>query len=122
MEKEVKLWLDKAKKDLEVAEYNLNGGKLDATALFCQQSVEKALKAVYIQKNKKLAPKTHDLTFLAKEVGLPDNLIKSVKPLTNIYMETRYPDLGESIKLKEGYVNELVKLTKEILKWCETKI
>ncbi len=121
MKKEIKLWLDKSKDDLRVAESNFKSRELEVAALFCQQSVEKALKAIYMQKKKKLAPKTHDLAFLAREISLPDNFIKYLKPLTNIYMETRYPDLSRSLELKEKYVKDIIKTTKEILKWCLTR-
>jgi len=122
MEKEVKRWLDKAEKDLETAEYNFKGEELEAAALFRQQSVEKALKAAHIHKNKKLAPKTHDVLFLAGEVNLPDKFISKIESLTDIYMETRYPDIEETIKLKEKDVSNFIKATKEVLKWCKKQI
>jgi HEPN domain-containing protein len=34
MKKEVKIWLEKAEQDIDVAEYNLEGNMLDAAAFF----------------------------------------------------------------------------------------
>jgi len=44
MKKEVKIWLEEAEHDIDVAEYNLEGNMLDAAAFFSQQAAEKALK------------------------------------------------------------------------------
>lgn len=48
MEEEVKRWIEKAEKDLKVAEFNLNGKQYEAAGFFTQQAVEKALKALYV--------------------------------------------------------------------------
>ena len=53
MMEEIKKWLEQAEKDFETAKYNLEGDKIEAGMFFLQQSVEKALKAVHIKKNKK---------------------------------------------------------------------
>lgn len=118
----MKLWLDKAKDDLRVSESNFKIKELSVAAIFCQQSVEKALKAVYIKKHKQLAPKTHDILFLATKVDLPDNLADEVDSLTDVYMESRYPDIKETIKLKEENVSKFIKSAKKVLEWCEKQI
>ena len=50
MRKEVEEWWKQALKDLDSAEKNLNIEEFYLTAFLCQQSVEKALKALYILK------------------------------------------------------------------------
>ena len=77
---------------------------------------------LYDKEYKKLAPKTHDVLFLAGEVNLPDKFISKIESLTDIYMETRYPDIEETIKLKEKDVSNFIKATKEVLKWCKKQI
>ena len=50
MRKEVKEWWKQAKRDLITAENCKNSKDYYACAFFCQQSVEKSLKALYIAK------------------------------------------------------------------------
>jgi len=51
MRKEVEQWWKQAKRDLTTAKNCKNSGDYYACAFFCQQSVEKALKALYIEKS-----------------------------------------------------------------------
>ncbi|WP_242826070.1 HEPN domain-containing protein [Desulfurispora thermophila] len=64
--------------------------------LMCQQAVEKALKAVFFEKNGQTPPRKHDLISLAGDAGLLPDLDheakKFLRKLTYYYIETRYPD------------------------------
>ena len=75
MKEEVKRWIEKARRDLDIANYLLDGKKYEECSLFCQQSVEKALKAVLLSKTNKII-KIHDLNILALKVNLPEDLMK----------------------------------------------
>lgn len=48
MRLEILRFWEQAQEDLETARYNSAGGKFYAAAFFCQQAVEKALKALYM--------------------------------------------------------------------------
>ncbi len=121
MEKEnILKWLEQAEKDLDTAEYNLKGGKLDAGVFFLQQSAEKALKAFYIKKFKSLF-KTHDLVLLSKKIKAPKKIIEHCNELNPAYQYTRYPDMPSMENLDE-IVGDLVFYTKEILKWVKKNI
>ncbi|HLD75480.1 MAG TPA: HEPN domain-containing protein [Candidatus Norongarragalinales archaeon] len=50
MREEAKLWLEQAAEDLDSAAANLQIRKYYVCAFFCQQAVEKALKALAIEK------------------------------------------------------------------------
>lgn len=97
---ESKDWFRQAEKDLDTAKFNLDGGKIEAGVFFLQQSAEKALKAVYINKFKKLL-KVHDC-----------------KKLGPAYQYTRYPDVLKVENLNE-LASEFFDYTKEILKWAK---
>ncbi len=60
MRQEVKRWLQQAKEDLDAAEYNFKGGRFRLAAFMCQQTAEKALKALLINRTNAF-PKIHDL-------------------------------------------------------------
>jgi len=114
---EYKEWIAYAEKDLKTAEYNLKGDEIGAGAFFLQQSAEKALKAILIKKTKKLM-KTHDLVVLARKINAPERIIENCKKLTNVYLETRYPDKNSEEDIKEEIKN-LENSAKEILKWTK---
>ena len=67
MKEEVRKWFKKAKEDLNSAGYNFEGSKYDVAMFLCQQSAEKAFKALLIERTNELV-KTHDLVFLAKKL------------------------------------------------------
>lgn len=119
MREEVSNWLKKAKRDLEIAEYNLKGGMLEAAAFYSQQAAEKALKAVHIYEFNKLL-RTHDLVKLSKEVKAPERMIELSAKIIPAYTVTRYPDVGE-IYDKESVI-EIFNASKEVLEWAERKV
>ncbi|MBK5190671.1 MAG: HEPN domain-containing protein [Methanosarcinales archaeon] len=54
MEEDIQRWWDRATEDLETAKFNFRGKKYRAAAFFSQQATEKALKALYIKRFRKL--------------------------------------------------------------------
>ena len=97
MKEETRKWLEKAKGDLETATYNLKGNKLDASVFYSQQSVEKGLKAMQIEKLGKFT-KTHDLLTLAESINAPEGIKNKCTKIAPFYTLTRYPDVEEKIK------------------------
>lgn len=121
MRKEVKNWWDQAKRDLETAQSNFENNHLDAAAFFCQQSVEKALKALLIKKKGEF-PKIHDLVALSRISECSEEIINKCKKISPYYTETRYPDFLEKIpaeSFSKNEISEILSLAKEVLKWLE---
>jgi HEPN domain-containing protein len=71
MRKEVIDWLEQAKGDLMTATNSFKAGNYYASVFFCHQSVEKALKALYIHVKKELLPKTRSLAEIGELVAIP---------------------------------------------------
>ncbi|MBI2172983.1 MAG: HEPN domain-containing protein [Candidatus Aenigmarchaeota archaeon] len=84
MRQEAKKWLKKAESDLDSAEYNFKGKKLDVAAFYSQQAAEKALKALQIEMHGKFN-KIHDLLTLAESVKSPAEIKNSCSVLTPFY-------------------------------------
>ncbi|OGI15435.1 hypothetical protein A3K63_01795 [Candidatus Micrarchaeota archaeon RBG_16_49_10] len=120
MKEEVKRWWNKAKDDLEKAKILFDNKKYDGTVFFCQQSVEKALKALLL-KRKGSIRKVHDLVELGKDNSLPRNLLDYCKEITQSYTYSRYPDIDEPEDIRE-ISKKFLKYTEEILKWTEKKL
>jgi len=117
MREEVKRWIEKAEKDLDAAEYLFKGKKYEECSLFCQQSVEKALKSVLLNRTNKII-RIHDLKVLASKVNLPKELMGLCEELTSIYLITRYPD-SPNFRNNSEEANKYIIFAKEILKWAE---
>jgi len=99
MKKRVKELVKYSKLDLDSALKLLESPELTQSAAFhCQQSIEKALKALIEEKINKV-PRTHDLEKLyglIEEYGIKLKIDEDILDQVNdVYIETRYPsDLG----------------------------
>ena len=93
MREETQRWLDKAEDDLKKARDNCSIKHYDLASFLCQQAVEKALKAVLIEETE-MFPKIHDLVKLGRLANISKDLLKECEKLTFVYVETRYPDVG----------------------------
>lgn len=120
MRQEVKRWWTKAKDDLEKAVILFNNKKYDGCVFFCQQSVEKGLKALLL-KEKGIIKKIHDLVELGNENNLPDYLIDYCKEITLSYTYSRYPDIEEEKNIK-SISTRFLKYSKEVLRWIEENL
>ena len=60
LKEEVKRWWSKAEDDFDKAEILFKNKKYDGAVFFCQQAVEKGLKALTLKKQNKIK-KIHDL-------------------------------------------------------------
>jgi|WetSurMetagenome_2_1015567.scaffolds.fasta_scaffold334021_3 HEPN domain-containing protein len=123
MKEETERWIEKSENDLEHGESSMKLEHYDWAQLAAQQSAEKALKAVLIEKGIGLI-KTHDLVMLARKSNAPKEILEKAAMLNSFYKPSRYPDV--EIFLEE---TELISAAKEglesaslILKWCKQQI
>ena|SRR3989344_8390113 len=112
-------WLEKAYSDFDAALLLIREKKFEQGAFFLQQSSEKALKAIYLKREKKLI-KTHDLILLARNVKAPKNISDNCKKLTQLYQATRYPDVPSSKEI-EANISELIELAQEVVQWAKSQ-
>ncbi|NIM05594.1 MAG: HEPN domain-containing protein [Armatimonadetes bacterium] len=93
-------WLRQAEHDLETARKLVDFGAFDHAAFLAQQAAEKSLKALWMSKQKRISPRTHDLVRLAMELAAPPEIIEAARMMAGDYMATRYPDVGDDIPAK----------------------
>jgi HEPN domain-containing protein len=122
-EKEYELWIKHAVKDLDTAKYLLEEKRLEDCAFYCQQSAEKALKALYI-KNKEEIIRIHDITRLGRVLELPQELIEACIRLTPIYFTARYPDSKgfSSLIYTKRDCEEFITDSNKIIKWVKKNL
>ncbi len=124
MREEIRNWWVQAKADLKSAENLLNSEDYYACSFFCQQAVEKGLKALHLLKKRKI-PSTHSLVFLSKEIGIPSDFKTSILKLNPEYITTRYPDAanGAPVEIYNGEIaKEHLDGAKKVLEWLEKQI
>lgn len=114
-------WLEQSDYDFETARAMFKTGRYIYSVFMCHLAVEKILKGLCVKTLENDPPKTHDLIYLAKIIGiyLPEKLKLFIDDLNDLSVPTRYPDeLKELLKqYKKDKTKEMIEQTKEVLKW-----
>ena len=125
MRKEAELWFLQAEEELDTASISFEAKKWFAVAFWCEQSAEKALKAVYIEKKKLMPQKIHSLTELGKQVSIPSELATMLIHLKKEYMMSRYPDISGDAPYKlydQKDAERNLDYARKIIKWVRSKL
>lgn len=125
MRPEVENWWKQAQRDLQTAGNSLQSGDYYACAFWCQQAVEKALKALFIVVKKASPVPSHSLIYLASELRVDRKYFSFLRDLTPSYVNTRYPDVANALPSEiydQVKAAVLVKKSKEFLLWLEKKL
>jgi len=125
MRKEVEEWWLQALKDLNSAEKNLSIEEYYLTAFLCQQSVEKALKALYIHRLKESPSATHSLIFLGRNVGIPEEYYNTLRRISPDFVVTRYPNAAHALPYElydEAIAKERLELAKKVIAWVQAEL
>lgn len=125
MRTEIEQWLKKAERDFSDARFVFAGKRFSLTAFLCQQSVEKALKALFLFEKKEDIPKSHSLIYLAKQTTIPKKYHPFLRELTPAFIDTRYPDTGVD-GIEDSYdmydVQRMLEKSKEVLGWIKKQL
>ena len=118
-------WLDQAKRDLEHAHNDLDGGFYEWACFSAQQAAEKAVKAVFQKLGAVVwGHSVADLLLELKEGhDVPDELIDLALELDKAYIATRYPNAHPSGSPKVRYTKteaeRLIGHAQKIIEFCE---
>ena len=114
-------WMEQARYDLETARAMLASGRYLYVLFCCQQSVEKALKALIIRRSGELPPRIHNLPRLAQaaEIDMEAARMDFLAQLSAYYVQTRYPEelTSPDTSVTRGIAVEALQKTEEIQKW-----
>jgi HEPN domain-containing protein len=125
MRPEAQAWWELALADLETARKMISAGAYYMAAFLCQQSVEKGLKAVWMVRNRRLAPKTHNLLDLAEELSVLSRFESALLRLNPQYVATRYPDAANGLPSRnynEEIARSLLHDADEVIAWCRSEL
>jgi HEPN domain-containing protein len=124
MREEAKNCWRQAEEDLITAQANIRVSRYYASVFFSQQAAEKALKAYYIVKLKKL-PQSHNLVDMAHNLKANPEIMSAARELNPEYLVTRYVDAANGVPAdmydKKSAIMHL-KCAQEILAWVRKKI
>src|SRR2546422_11336171 len=125
MRPEAELWWTQARRDLRTARNCHTSRDYYAAVFFCQQAVEKALKAAVFHRIREIPPKTHNLVELGDLLRTPKTIRTFLMELTPQYVITRYPDAagGPIEALYDGYRSRgILTRTQGVLRWVGGKL
>ncbi len=125
-QKIVQNWMSLAEYDYKTAEAMLKSGRYLYVAFTCQQTIEKSLKAIYIQQNKQTPPYTHNLIRLSDaaqvKVEMDPDKVKFLELLNSYYIESRYTEELDELSrvITRAKANDILTQTTELFKWLKT--
>lgn len=125
MREEAKRWLKQSKADMKTAEDCFKDENYYASAFFCQQAVEKALKALYIIRRKDFPPRTHNLLDLSLELSLPEEVLRVARNLTPEFIVSRYPDAAGGVPAElydKEKTERILELTRRFFEWLKKEL
>ena len=116
-------WLNSARSDLALALANVPGALLEGHCYHAQQAVEKALKAVMIDRDV-FFPYTHNIAELL-EILAENDIHLQVDPrianrLTEYATVTRYPGLPEPVTNDEYLI--AIDIAQRVVEWADGQI
>jgi len=120
-----KNWINLAQEDFEVAGHLFEKKKYLHCLFFCQQTIEKALKAIYHEKYDKTPPRKHDLGALVDAAGILSQLDKLktdlLDTLSLYYIESRYAEDRDALakNCTRVVAKDIIDQTGEIFEWLK---
>lgn len=124
--KNVDSWLELAQYDLETARAMMATGRYLYVLFCCQQTLEKALKALIAKQTNEFPPRTHSLMRLAgiTTLELTDEQGCLFADLSNYYISTRYTETVQCLSenITKTVAGNFLEQTEKALKWIRSMI
>ena len=114
--KQIEYWTSGAISNIETAEILIIGKKYLEGLFYCHLTIEKIFKALVIKNTGQLAPKSHNLNYLAElaKINVSEENVLFMSVLMKYQLEGRYPEYYPKTPDVET-VNEYLNKSKELL-------
>ena len=128
MEKKEKVayWLQSAEDDWEVANHLFEKADYSYSLFFGHLTIEKVLKAIYVESFNENPPYTHRLIHLAEKISLQfsERQLELLETITDFNLEARYPDEKFSFKKRctKDFAEKYLREIEEMKKWLLEKM
>ncbi|NOU46270.1 MAG: HEPN domain-containing protein [Bacteroidales bacterium] len=123
LQKQIDYWMNGAEDDILTADLLIQKERILHGLFFCHLVIEKAIKAHYVKTTGDIAPRTHNLIYLAESTGLTfDNETQIFLGILMKYqLQGRYPDYNPVLP-DLITVCEYFDKTKNLLQWLKMKL
>lgn len=122
----IKYWLKSSAHDWQVAKHLFEKKDYSYALFFAHLSVEKVLKALYVDRVKNIPPFTHNLKQLVQKtsLNLTDGQWKLIATITDFNIEARYPSDKFTFwkRCTREYTKRYLSKIKEIKEWLLKQI
>jgi HEPN domain-containing protein len=124
--KAVQYRLESSEDDWKVANHLFEKGDYSYLLFFGHLTIEKILKAIYVDKLEEIPPYTHRLVYIAEKVHikLTTEQLELLETVTDFNIEARYPDEKFSFKKRctRDFTERYLTKIKEMKEWLLHKI
>ena len=125
-ERKIDYWLKSAEDDWLVSQHLFKNGDYSYSLFFGHLTIEKTLKAIYVDRLNDTPPFTHRLVYLAEKASLDlsDNRMKLLETITDFNLEARYPDEKFSFKKRctKEFTAKYLKKSGALKTWLNKQI
>lgn len=121
MREEVGNWFKQAQADLGAANDSGKSGHYEWACFQSQQAAEKALKALYIHRER-TAIVTHNMVTLAQVLRAPADIVEAARELNADYVAARYPDAANGVPAElysRGIAERHLRSARKVLQWAK---
>jgi len=122
IDKQVEYWFNSALDDLESAKLLILNNRVLHGLFFCHLVIEKAIKAIVVKETKEIAPRSHNLLYLAEIANITfaeeDEVFLGI--LMKYQLQGRYPDYQPNVPGIDRVNVYLIK-TENLLSWLQQK-
>jgi HEPN domain-containing protein len=115
---EAERWFRRSREDMRAAKYNFKGGFWEAASFHSHQAVEKALKALLLERTGDY-PHIHDLAELATRIDAPAKVVEACTLISPAYLAARYPDVPP---LEKEETDAHVQSAEEVVGWVRSQL
>jgi HEPN domain-containing protein len=116
IDKQVNYWFTSAMDDFETAKLLIVNKRHLQGLFFCHLVVEKAIKAIVVKQTKEIAPRSHNLLYLAEiaQIDFKEEYEIFLGILMKYQLQGRYPDYQPNVPNDEK-VNAYLTQTEKLL-------
>ena len=118
--KQAEQWFQTSEDDLTAARIMRREGLHAHCAYQCQQAVEKAIKALWIDVKQTDPPRIHAVGPIAIQLGAEADLVRDINDVVGEYIASRYPDAASALPANyytDADSEQRLTKTEHILSW-----
>lgn len=122
---EIENWYKQGLNDFASVQKMFNAGIYDSATFYCEQTVQKLLKAMWMKIKKSYPPKTHNIAKLGVQLNAPTKIISLIQNIAPFYFISRYPDAANGVPaeiINKKLAEEIIQATKEVVDWIKKSI